>query len=78
MKIHTVEAEIIGLTKIVKKEIRYRSKTYDFGHDDSTINIVTAIIIIIIIWPLSGQQDNTSDNCNVKNMITKLFTPLLS
>jgi len=80
MKIHTVEAEIIGLTKIVKKEIRYRSKTYDFGHDDSTINIVMAIIIIIviIIWPPSGQQDNTSDNCNVKNMITKLFTPLLS
>jgi len=28
VKIHPVEAEIKWLTEIVKKEIRYRSKTY--------------------------------------------------
>ena len=28
----------------------------DFGHDDSTINIVMAIIIIIIIWVLQGSR----------------------
>ena len=29
----------------------------DFGHDDSTINIVMAIIIIIIIFNTTGSKD---------------------
>jgi len=36
----------------------------DFGHDDSTINIVMAIIIIIIIIKTTAYHMTQTINCN--------------
>ena len=66
-----------GARSVYIRQMNRENSRNDFGHDDSTINIVMVIIIMIIILDPQFQGNENITLCNTKSTKIKLEWTLL-